>query len=42
MNKSMKEDMEFTKSTEKAWRSYDPGEFRSMDSKDFLKILEKW
>ena len=28
--------------TEEAWKKYERGEFKSMDSKDFLKALEKW
>lgn len=41
-DKNIKEDLEFAKRTEKAWKRYDEGEFKSMDSKDFLKALEKW
>ena len=42
LDKNLKEDMEFAKRTEEAWKSYNKGEFKSMDSKDFLKALEKW
>jgi len=42
VSKSLKEDLEFAKRTEEAWKSYDKGEFKSMDSKDFLKKLKKW
>ena len=42
MGKNLAEDIEFAKRTEEAWRSYDKGEFKSMGSKDFLKLLEKW
>ncbi len=42
LDKSLKEDLEFAKRTEEAWKSYERGEFKSMDSKDFLKALEKW
>ena len=39
---NLKEDLEFARRTEEAWKSYDKGEFKNMDSKDFLKELEKW
>ncbi len=42
LDKSLKDDLEFAKRTEEAWKSYDKGEFKSMDSDDFLKALEKW
>lgn len=42
MEKILEEDLEFAKRTEEAWQRYDKGEFISMDSKDFLKELEKW
>jgi AbrB family looped-hinge helix DNA binding protein len=39
---SLKEDLEFAKKTEEAWKSYERAEFRSMNAKDFLKELAKW
>lgn len=42
LDKNLKEDLEFAKRTEEAWKSYEKGEFKSMDSKKFLKELEKW
>ena len=42
MGKNLAEDIEFAKRTEEAWRSYGKGEFKSMNSKDFLKLLKKW
>tara|TARA_Y100000310_G_C20284569_1_gene624227 strand:- start:144 stop:410 length:267 start_codon:yes stop_codon:yes gene_type:complete len=39
---NLTEDLEFAKRTEEAWKSYERGEFKSMDSKDFLKEIEKW
>ena len=42
MEKNLEEDLEFARRTEKAWKRYDKGEFKSMDSKEFLKDLEKW
>ena len=41
-DKNLKEDLEFAKRTEEAWKRYDKGEFVSMDSKEFLKALKKW
>ena len=42
LSKRLREDLEFAKRTEEAWKSYERGEFKSMDSKEFLKELEKW
>jgi len=41
-DKNLKDDLEFAKRTEEAWKRYDKGEFVSMDSKEFLKELKKW
>jgi AbrB family looped-hinge helix DNA binding protein len=41
-DKNLKEDLEFAKRTEEAWKKYDRGEFVSMDSKEFLKALKQW
>ncbi len=37
--KKLKVDLEFARRTEEAWKEYERGEFKSMDSKDFLKEL---
>jgi AbrB family looped-hinge helix DNA binding protein len=42
MEKNLQEDIEFAKRTEEAWKSFERGEFKSMDSKDFLQEIEKW
>ena len=42
LDKNLKEDLAFAKRTEEAWKSYDKGEFKSMDSDQFLKEIEKW
>jgi len=42
LDKQLKEDIEFAKRTEEAWKSYDKGEFKSMKTEDFLKELDKW
>ena len=42
LDKNLMEDLEFARQTEEAWKSYDRGEFKSMDAKDFLKAIEKW
>ncbi|MBU2523521.1 MAG: AbrB/MazE/SpoVT family DNA-binding domain-containing protein [Nanoarchaeota archaeon] len=39
-DENLKEDLEFARRTEEAWKRYDKGEFVSMDSKDFLKALK--
>jgi AbrB family looped-hinge helix DNA binding protein len=41
-DKNLKEDLEFAKRTEEAWKRYAKGEFKSMDAKDFLRELKKW
>lgn len=41
-DKNLKDDLEFAKKTEEAWKRHDSREFRSMDSKDFIKELKKW
>jgi len=40
-DENLKEDLEFARRTEDAWKKYDKGEFVSMDAKDFLKELKK-
>ena len=42
LDENIKEDLEFAKKTEEAWKRYEKGKFISMDSDDFLKELEKW
>lgn len=42
LEKNLKDDLIFAKRTEEAWKRYEKGKFKSMDSKDFLKELEKW
>lgn len=40
--KNLKEDLEFAKKTEEAFRRYEKGEFKEINAKDFLKEIEKW
>lgn len=42
MDKNLKEDLEFARRTEEAWKRYERGEFKRSTAKDFLKDLEKW
>jgi len=42
MDEKMKEDFEFAKKTEEAWKRYDKGEFTEMGADEFLKKLERW
>ena len=42
LTEKMREDLEFAKRTEEAWKRYEKGEFVSMDSKEFLKEIKKW
>lgn len=39
---NIREDLEFARRTEEAWKSYDKGEFISMSGDEFEKELEKW
>ena len=39
---NIKEDLEFAKRTEEAWKAYDRGEFISMDADDFIKEMKTW
>lgn len=42
MDERLKEDLEFARRTEEAWKEYDKGKFRSTSVKQFLKEMEKW
>ena len=42
LDKTLKADLDFAKRTEAAWKSYEKGKFKSMNSKDFLDELAKW
>ncbi len=42
MEKNLKEDLEFAKRTEEAWKQYEKGKFTSSNVQDFLKELKKW
>ena len=35
-------ELEFARRTEEAWKSYERGDFKSMDGKNFLKEIQKW
>ncbi len=41
-DENIKEDLEFARRTEEAWKAYERGEFISMDADDFLKEIKKW
>ncbi len=41
-NKKLKEDLEFARRTEEAYKRYEKGEFISMPFDKFLKELKKW
>lgn len=43
LDEQFKEDLEFAKRTEEAWKRHDRGEFKSFSNKEeFLAELEKW
>ena len=42
LDQQLKGDLEFAKRTEEALKRYEKGNFKSLDSKDFLKEIEEW
>jgi len=42
LKKTLKEDLEFARRTEEAWKRYEKGEFIEMDFDEFLKKAKKW
>lgn len=42
LDENLKEDLEFARRTEEAWKRYEKGEFVSQDANGFLKDLKKW
>jgi len=42
LDKALKDDLEFARRTEEAWKRFNAGKFKSRDSKDFLKELDEW
>ena len=42
LTEQMKEDLEFARRTEEAWKAYDRGEFIEMDFDEFLEEMDKW
>ncbi len=42
LSKQLKEDLEFARRTEEAYKRHERGEFIMMDADEFLKELETW
>lgn len=42
LEKNLKEDLEFARRTEEAWKKYEKGEFTSSSYDEFLEELKKW
>ena len=42
LDEKFKEDLEFTRRTEEAWKRHDKGEFTRMSFNDFINEMEKW
>jgi len=38
----MKEDLEFAKKTEEAWKRYEKGKFKEMEFDEFINEIKKW
>jgi len=41
-DKNLKEDLEFARRTDEAWKSYERGEFKQMEFDKFIKEMKKW
>ena len=42
LDKKMKEDLEFARRTEEAWKRYEKGEFIEMEFDELIEKLKKW
>ena len=42
MDEKFKEDIEFAKRTEEAWKEHEKGNFKTLEFDDFMKELKKW
>lgn len=42
IDKNFEDDLKFAKRTEAAFKRYGKGEFKEVDNKKFLKMLEQW
>jgi len=42
MDEQLKEDIEFAKRTEEAWKEHEKGNFKTLEFDDFMKELKKW
>jgi len=42
MDKQLKEDLEFARRTEKAWKEIDEGRYTSYTEEEFFKKLREW
>jgi len=42
IDKNFKEDIEFAQRTEEAFKQYEQGNFKKVDKKIFLKLLDQW
>jgi len=42
LDEKFKEDLDFSRRTEEAWKRHDRGEFHRMEFDDFIKEIDKW
>ena len=42
LNEKLKDDLEFARRTEEAWKEYKQGKFTSSSKEEFLKELKTW
>ena len=40
--RTLKDDLEFARRTEAAWKRYEKGEFIALESEDFMREARKW
>lgn len=42
LDEQLKEDLEFARRTEEAWKRHEKGEFTRMSGEEFIKEIKKW
>ena len=42
LDTNLRDDLEFAKRTEEAWKRYEKGEFKEMEFDDFIEEMKKW
>lgn len=42
LDEKFKEDLEFARRTEEAWKRHDKGDFKRMNFEDFIEEMKRW